>query len=424
MMANSKNILLLGPPNKFLMNPFSHPRMSLLYLGTILKQAGHQVDIRNLGSTQELKPIIESKNYDWVGISSTTREYPASIEILNYLKRENVTAPVAIGGSHATALPEECLRNGFDLVIIGEAESCIVEIVESDPPEQGKIIDCGFIEDINTIPYPDRTLLDHQKPWKPFQYIGQPKDNPATSIILSRGCSFRCAFCGPHFRYRRRNSENIKKELIYLKEMGYKFLVVFDDLPFFNKKQVSAFADIIKPLGLEFRCNFRSDLLTEEIAAVLSNSGCRRIQLGVESATQLVLDSIDKRVNIDEHGKAIDICHENNIQVKAMFVWGLPEDSPESGEAIVEWVKKYRPDSIQISSFIPLPKSPLWNKGYGHAVTDYSCLTFFENDLSGRTHSGVGNGKYTAKELSKMKQEILLACAKYTHIDRGVPEKK
>ena len=47
----------------------------------------------------------------------------------------------------------------------------------------------------------------------------------------------------------------------------------------------------------------RPDLLTERIAARLVEAGCRRVQLGIESASQAVLDGIDKGTRADRVDK-------------------------------------------------------------------------------------------------------------------------
>ena len=161
---------------------------------------------------------------------------------------------------------------------------------------------------------------------------------------------------------------------------------------------------------MKFRCNFRPNLLTPRIASLLAKAGCRRIQLGIESASQTVLDSVKHGIRTDANGRAIAACREHGVQCKAMFIWGLPGDGPETAEAIVRWVESHRPDSIQVSCLVPLPGSPFWDEGDHRHVTEYHALSFFTNRIGS-----------PPDELSALRDWILAECAAWTHIDTGLP---
>ncbi len=416
-MHNAKNVLLLSPPNPFLENPNSVPRLGLLSLATVLKQAGQNVTVRHLDSFDQLAEIEDG--LDWIGISATTREYPDACQVLDYLKREKHPGVVAIGGPHATAMPEECLANGFDRVFAGEAEFAILHDVQSGGREP-RIIRCLAISDINRLPIPDRALLDESQRWPPALYPGQPWDLKITSILLSRGCPYQCTFCGPHDRYRRFSNARLEAELRYLHLAGYGGLVILDDLPFMNEQQVTSFCSLITPYQMEFRCNFHPNLISEAIASRLSQAGCRRIQLGIESASQVVLTGIMKGTRPDANGAAVEICRRNGIRVKAMFIWGLPGDGADTAQALVEWVERYRPDSIQVSTFVPLPGSLLWKK-FHPSVTSYRSLGFFPDPTNLQAFNGVGNDRCSAKELDVLRRQILETCSPFTQIDLGIP---
>jgi len=359
MKAQRKNILLLGPPNPFLENPCSVPRLGLLYLGTMLRQHGHEVMVRHLHSLSELEGLVE-KPFDFVGISATTREYLDAIQILNYFKREGSQATVALGGPHATALPEECLRNGFDVVVTGEADEEIVRLV-NHPLDRPGIVHAGMVRELDSLPFPERSLMGDHESWQPFLGLGQDPSLRTTSMLLSRGCPYHCTFCGPHFRYRRRSDYKVAVELEVLRKQGYHGLVIVDDLPFITEQQVRSFCERIRP-----------------------------------------------------------ICHEYGLQVKAMLLWGLPSDGPETAQQIVDWVAHYRPDSIQVSMFVPLPGSPAWQSGYHRRVTDYCALAFFRNPNL-RMPIGVANDYLSPEALETLHEKILSECSRFTHIDRGLP---
>ena len=411
-----RDILLLSMPNPFLENPRAVPRLGLLYLGTMLRAAGHAVSIRHLRTLDEVQSLLQDDVYDFIGLSATTREYMDALQVLNYSKRIGSRATIAIGGSHASALPEECLRNGFDLVVTGEADEAILDLVVESPTTP-QIVHCGAISNLDKLPVPDRTLCEEEA-WRPFLGLGEDPDLQISSIMLSRGCPYRCAFCGNHFLYRRRSAAHIGIELRWLCDHGYNGLVILDDLPFANESHVCSFCDQTKALGLRFRCNFRTDLLTTRSAQLLADAGCSRIQFGIESASQTILDGVDKGTQPESNGRAITICHEHGIQAKAMFVWGLPGDGVQSAAALTAWVERFRPDALQVSMFTPLPGSPLWQAGYHRQVVNYTDISFFQD----KRHSTAPDkgGARTTDELHALYETILVDCARYTYIDRGL----
>ena len=403
---NNKHILFLTPPNPFLINPLSVPRLGVLYLATALKQHGHEVTVCHLQTFSELEELVKLP-FDVIGVSATTREYLDALQILNYFKREHHPATVIIGGPHATALPDECLRNGFDLVVTGEADGQIIDILDN-PIKRGTIVHAGFVQNLNCLPFPNRRLVNSLNT-QAFMGMRQPSLR-TTTMMLSRGCPYRCEFCGPHFAYRRRSKEHIVSELRMLANDGYEGLIILDDLPFVNKEQAYRFCETIQPFNFRFRCNLRTDFLTPKIAMRLADAGCCRLQFGIESASQLVLQRINKG-DTTHNGEAIKLCRETGIEAKAMFIFGLPGDNLISAQKIVEWVACYRPDSIQVSKFTPLPGSPLWQNGYH--FTDYTTLSFFPNSFFTYplTHQ--------QDQVSEMIYWILLQCQEFTHIDSG-----
>jgi radical SAM superfamily enzyme YgiQ (UPF0313 family) len=411
-----RRVLLLSPPNSF-MEHRSVPRMGLLSLGTMLRHEGHEVIIRHLRDLHELESLADS-SWDLIGISATTREYSDAVQMLNYVKRQGERARVLLGGPHATAMPEEALRNGFDVVVTGEADYEILEVARVLPTQQIRL-DCPPVPSLDELSFVDRSLLDDPASWRPSLYHGQPPGMRIAPMIVSRGCPYACKFCGPHEHYRRRSDDNIGEELELLKRDGYQGLILLDDLPFLDERDVRGFCERIEPLGMAFRTNFRTDLFGERIAERLIDAGCRRVQFGVESASSVVLDGVGKGTVVDRGGEAVAICRKLHLEVKAMFVWGLPGDDESTAQELVEWVERYRPDAIQVSVFGPLPGSPLW-AGHGARVTDYNRLAFFRSPTS-RDTIGVGNDRLSPERLVDLYDWILAECASLTRIDRGSP---
>jgi radical SAM superfamily enzyme YgiQ (UPF0313 family) len=410
-----KKVALLYPPNHSLINTHAAPRLGLYYLSASLKKVGHNPKVFHFESLNEIKKMLYD-SWDVIGISATTPEYPDAIAILNYFKRNNYPAPIMLGGAHSNVMPYEALLNGFDLVVRGEADLDISKLVENIP-KKATIYNSGFVQNLDNLPFLDRDQMDVAM-WKPSLCLEQDPNLLITFVLLSRGCIFKCNFCGKQFPYRRRSKENIKMELVDLKQRGYDGVIILDDLPFINENQVRDFCEIIAPLNILFRCNFRSDLLTTSIAKNLAEAGCKRLQFGVESADLTVLKNINKKSMHKKSGEAIEICHNYGIQSKAMFIWGLPGDNEKTAESMIEWVKHYRPTAIQLTKFTPLPGSYFWEHGYSSDIIDYKQLDFFPLNFS--KSNNIENIKLQSK-IDSLYTKILNECRLFTHIDRGEP---
>ena len=104
-----------------------HPITGPLILGSILKSAGHKVEVyEELFENIDYKKVL--KGTDLVGIYTMTSNAVRAYELADFTKNK-LKIKVVIGGMHASVLPEEALKNA-DQVVVGEAENVIKDIVE------------------------------------------------------------------------------------------------------------------------------------------------------------------------------------------------------------------------------------------------------------------------------------------------------
>jgi len=97
------------------------PNLGPIIIATLLEQQGHHVEVISEYVTKlYLKEIVEA---DLVGISIHTYNAQRGFEIARELKK-----PIVFGGSHASLMPQECLKYG-DYAMIGDGHS-IVDLVD------------------------------------------------------------------------------------------------------------------------------------------------------------------------------------------------------------------------------------------------------------------------------------------------------
>ena len=217
-----RKIVFIEPksPNLHIFSTFVIPRLGTLILGTIMKELGWQVEV--ILEENEEVDFENIKSADIVGISTITSTAPRAYRIAD--KVSELGIPVVMGGPHVTFLADEALLH-CDFVIRSEGEKAFPAFIKQwtgdrdfwNVPnlsyrENGEIVHnqkMDFLFDLNSIPYPDFSLIKNG--------IKLTYGYKIVPVQTSRGCPFDCEFCsvtgmfGKKIRYR--STENIINEL-------------------------------------------------------------------------------------------------------------------------------------------------------------------------------------------------------------------
>lgn len=380
------------------------PPMGILYIASYLKQKIPGIEINVLDGliSGYSKAVSEIKNYkpDILGVSFNTPVAISAYSLISEIKNSLSNTLVIAGGSHPTALPEECLNeSGVDIVVMGEGEDAVSEIAErlgkkkrliySDLIQikgiaflnDGKFVQNQarpYIKDLDSIPFPDRSLIN----MKAYHGWYLCKQIPETIMIFSRGCPFNCVFCSNKVwnisepRVRLRSPKNIVDEIELLsKEHGIK--EVFDNSDEFNNNLEHAkniCREMIKRnTGVSWKTQLRASPLDEELVQLMSRSGCWYVHLGIESGNEQTLRGIGKQINLGQVIEACCLLKKYKIKVLGLFmlfnVWEengkfLYEDVPLSLRTLdfaKKLVKQRLLDYIGWSITTPYPGSRLYD---------------------------------------------------------------
>lgn len=351
-----KDICLVQPPNPILADPTTRWPLGLGYLEAVLVKAGYKVAVADLRDKKVDVSLIPKAPI--VGITATTGEIVMAKEIAKLLRETNPTVLTVIGGAHATYLPLDPYGD-FDLVVTGEAELSIVELLNK--PTIGKI-DSEMAQDLDSLPFPTRHLFSFSEAL--FEGAGYGKGPLATSLITSRGCPFTCAFCQDKPRpVRFRSAENVAEEVKEIIGRWGCYHFKFEDDNFtMNPERLFNICRLLEPLQVHFRCHTRSDIFDREMATAMRIAGCDEVGFGVESADQRVLDICNKKETVEEHLRAIRIAEDSGIKAKAFFMTGLPGETDEIVTITRDFLEKAQPSKIILSRFTPYPGCDVWAK--------------------------------------------------------------
>lgn len=368
-----KKVILIQPPSPYLAVEKWDLPLSLLYLQGFLKKEGRQASVVNLAGMQDyLKEI--PLDADIYGVTVFTPQHHWAIEIAKYLKKHTKALLVA-GGNHVTAIPQDFLEeSSFDLVVRGEGEFTLSDICGGKElscingisyKENDKIIhnaDRDFCKNIDLIPFPSLKGINLDEYGR--VHINQGHSKYSIDILTSRGCPRACAFCASSNFWKRKirlhSTEYIFEYLDYLYQNGINDFNLIDDDFIVNYSRLEKICTKLELMKSVWSCETRSDCVTEKIAALLKKSGCKRVSLGIESASNKVLKLINKEVTAQDHKRAIAIFKSAGLTICGFLIVGLPGEDHDALADTIRFIKEEPVDYYTVSTFVPYPGTPIW----------------------------------------------------------------
>jgi len=332
--------VVLVEPRSTTANVYSKIPMPLLgpvYLGTILKNQGHDVRIYK---EDIYTPDYASIEADIIGISILTSTANRGYQIARKFPKEKVI----IGGVHASLLPEEAAQFARQ-VVVGEAEGVIGDIVNGRI--QDSVVYGKPVEKLDLLPFPDFSLIQ-----------GYRLPAFVTPVSTSRGCPFDCSFCSVTKmfgrKYRFRSAENIKQELMTMQ--GKNIFFCDDNFTAHPKRTRELLGFLIRQRMRHWTCQVRCDVARDDsLLALMAKAGCSVACVGFESVNQKTLTAYDKKQTVEEIIHAIRSFHKNKIKIHGMFVLGSDDDDAKTVWDTVRFAIKHKIDTIQMMILTPLP---------------------------------------------------------------------
>jgi radical SAM superfamily enzyme YgiQ (UPF0313 family) len=179
-----------------------------------------------------------------------------------------------------------------------------------------------------SLPLPAYDLFD----FKAYR-IPHGRRMPFAGVLTDYGCAFRCDYCiGGELGFRLRNLDNLFEELRELKRRGVRELWI-KDLTFGAKKsRTYELLDRMRRerLGFSWVCLSRVNVLDEDLLCAMKAAGCHTIQIGVESASEEILEKYAKGIHPDQVRRVVEMCRRLGIRILAHYILGLPGDTVES----------------------------------------------------------------------------------------------
>jgi len=318
-----------------------------------------------------------------------TNSIPRMFSVAKQYKKSG--AVTIAGGSHVDALPEEALRSGVDIVVHGEGEETIQELLdvlmkplngdERDralmqiegisflDTEKG-LVSTGkreHIKDLDGLRATDLTIIKFlKKRWS------------AIPINRGRGCNFNCEFCvvnKQYGRYKAGSIERAMEQVVRYSDMGYRSFFFTDDNFAQDPKEAKELCLLIGDYKRKFRkkisltVQVRNEVANQDqLIEAMKYAGVETLCIGYESPINEELKSMRKGVTVEllvERSRKLS----ESFYLHGMFIFGYPtfKDSKyrsdlsleQKAKAYLRFFKDARIDTIQVFNAVPLPGSEL-----------------------------------------------------------------
>jgi radical SAM superfamily enzyme YgiQ (UPF0313 family) len=375
--------------------------LGILYLASHLRARNFDVEVfdTTFASRQELFGLLQDARPSVLGIYANLMTRSSVVQILKQAKESGWRT--VVGGPEPAAYVEEYLAAGADVVVIGEGEITLEELLPilkngsvhalhhvngiAFRGEDGNVRRTSprsQIQDIDRQPWPSRELVPMERyieTWRQHHGTG------SVSIITARGCPYDCRWCS-HAVYgkthRRRKPASVVDELEWILDRYIPdMLWIADDVFTIHHGWLAQFAAEMRrrKLQIPFECISRADRINEQVADLLAELGCFRIWIGSESGSQRVLDAMQRGVSTTQVRDAVDVCKDRGIQTGMFLMWGYEGEEMEDIEATIHHVKRTAPDIFFTTVAYPIRGTP-----YFEEVADRVTTTKLWADSSDR----------------------------------------
>jgi len=387
-----------------IMKPYAP--LGLLYLSSHLRRQGLAVDIYDstFGSKQELFDLLRHGPPATIGVYANLMTRLKALEIIGCAREAGWN--VIVGGPEPANYPEQYLDSGADVVVVGEGEVALEQLLRVSSSrsawteiggliyrgEDGRIIrtaSAPLIKNLDDQPWPDRERIDMNKylnTWRTFHGQG------SVSLITARGCPYRCNWCS-HSVYgtthRRRSPQSVVSEIEWILERyNPEMLWLADDVFTIHHGWLFEFAAEMKRrnLAVPFECITRADRMNEAVAQTLAELRCFRVWIGSESGSQRILNAMQRGVTTQQVRSAVRSCKSRGIQTGMFLMWGYDGEEIEDIEQTVAHAKDCQPDVCFTTVSYPIKGTPYYERMSSRLVTlgDWTKTTDRDIRIQGR----------------------------------------
>ena len=390
------------------LNVFDLPNLGVCYLASFLRRRQFTVETVNFVNHDRARLVeLLSDGPRAVAITTTFYVEPSPvIDLVRFIRSKNSETKIIVGGPHIFNVCRD-----FDV----DTQDHIFDSIGADiyvHDSQGEttlamILDRlrsgGALDDVPNLIYRGSRKSEEAEPRSRLRMLNdvarsafirtpsQPENNdlnadaidwslidpqlftPATQTRTARSCAYKCSFCTfPSMagELTLTDLEVVERELRYLHRAGVRYLTFVDDT--FNVP-MPRFKQLCKMMirnGFDFRwfSHFRPGNADDECFALMKDSGCMAVFLGIESGDQSVLNNMNKAAKVTRYAWAIERLHKQGIVSFASFIIGFPGETQESVQNTINFIEATAPEFYQAALYYHYRATPIHQKRTEHGI--------------------------------------------------------
>ena len=390
-------VLIVVP--KFTRYPgeFYHTPLGLAYIVSALKAAGFGVHCLNCNESADATEVQVARTVLLVDpdVCATGALSPFLAEVQKVFAGARRAKPkifnVAGGGVLSSDPEAGPIVMDIDVGVIGEGEATIVEVVHALQcggdlnavqgivyrNAAGNIIRTNArpaIADLGTIAWPDYDslgfdkLISLQRTTDTFLYHTSNRPR-AINMITSRSCPYRCTFCfHPTGKiYRERPLDDFFAELDHIVgRYDINMVALIDELFSLKKSRLIEFCDRIEPYKLKWMVQLHVNCADDHILRRMKETGAAYISYGIESMSQDVLISMQKKSKTERINSVLANTYEKRIGIQGNLIFGDSAETLETANESMRWWVNNLRYKVWLARLMVFPGSP----DYIQAVRD------------------------------------------------------
>lgn len=341
--------------------------------------------------------------------NSGTTNMAGAVRLSKYIRSQTHHIPIVFIGSHPSALPYETLKLTHtgqedyvcDYVCPGDGLNALRSILRGEV--NYRYVVWGKAASPEELKYAWDLLPDLGKyrchTW--HCNFDESKRSPFAAIYTSLGCTFKCDFCminlvnrtseeqrdaseSSGMRYF--NPDYVLSQLQYLAGQGVRNVRLSDEMFFLNRNHYLPIVNglVTRGLDLNLWAYARVDTVRPNYLPLFKKAGINWLCLGIESGNQRVRREASKGSyeDVDVRQVAQEI-KDAGINLLANFMFGLPEDTPESMEETLQLALELNAEHTNFYPCMALPGSPIYRNASAQGIElpqPYSAFSFHSYD--------------------------------------------
>jgi radical SAM superfamily enzyme YgiQ (UPF0313 family) len=290
---------------------------------------------------------------DVIGVGSMMTYWCGGVaETIAILRELWPHVPIVLGGIYATLCHEHARKHsGADIVIEGPGEQEFVKILRAK-------IGLG-----NGKP-------GEPEPLQPAYHLLESLDS--VSMLTSFGCPYSCAYCASRFLrpgFSQRSVDEVVGEILH-----YANVMKIEDIAFYDDALLVNADRHIKPilrevigrkLGLRFHTpnGLHANLIDEDLAVLMRDSGVATVRLSVESIDEIRLRDSCSKVTGPGFERAVSHLLKAGYatgSIEAYVMMGAPGQEAEEVEQTMLFAHRAGA-VVKLADFSPIPGTPYFD---------------------------------------------------------------